>query len=105
MKFNELTIRELQAQATSACIKAVRLLEKSKLSQFYFLTVDYITPMTTDEDEDAEYFDAIGSIWLEDGVKVPFKANLVWLGDGCDLAGPDEDSVEFIDVDFEKLSL
>lgn len=98
MKFNELTIRELRAQATSACIKAVRLLEKSQLSKFDFLTVDYITPMTTDEDEDSEYFDAIGSIWLNDGAKVPFKANLVWLGDGCDLSGPDEDSVEFIEL-------
>ena len=45
MKFNELTIRELKAQATSACIKAVRLLEKSQLSKFDFLTVDFITPM------------------------------------------------------------
>lgn len=99
MKFNELTIRELRAQATSACIKAVRLLEKSQFGKFDFLTVDYISPMTTDEDEDSEYFDVIGNIWLNDGAKVPFKANLVWLGDGCDLSGPDEDSVEFNEVE------
>lgn len=99
MKFHELTIRELRAQTTSACIKAVRLLEKSQLSKFNFLTVDYITPMTIDEDEDAEYFGVIGSISLNDGAKVPFKANLVWLGDGCDLAGPEEDNVEFIEVE------
>ena len=106
MKFNELTIRELKAQATSACIKAVRLLEKSQLSIFDFLTVDFITPMTTDEDDDSEYFTALGSIWLDDAYvsKVPFKAYLVWLGDGCDLAAAVEDSVEFIDVDIDYLT-
>ena len=104
MKFNDLTIRELRAQATSACIKAVRLLEKSQLSKFDFLTVDFITPMTTDEDDDSEYFTALGSIWLDDGSKVPFKASLVWLGDGCDLAAAVEDSVEFIDVDIDDLT-
>lgn len=77
----------------------MRLLEKSQLSKFNFLTVDYITPMTIDEDEDAEYFGVIGSISLNDGTKVSFKADLVWLGDVCDLAGSGEDSVEFIEVE------
>lgn len=105
MKFHELTIRELRAQATSACIKAVRLLEGSQLRKFNNLTVDFIDPFGDEVDDYEDYRDfiALGTISLNDEPKIFFKAWLTWLGDGCDLSGPD--SVEFIDVDINKLSL
>lgn len=100
MKFNELTIRELHAQAKSACIKALRLLEKSQLGKFYYLTVDFVSPTTIEEDDDDgfEYFNVLGHIGFDDVTEITFKADLVWLGDGCDFAGPVEDSVEFIEA-------
>ena len=100
MKFNELTIRELHAQAKSACIKALRLLEKSQLGKFYYLTVDFVSPTAEEDDDDElEYFNVLGHIGFDDITEITFKADLVWLGDGCDLAGPVEDSVEFIEVE------
>lgn len=30
-----------------------------------------------------------------------FKASLIWMGDGCDLAGPVEEVVEFIDAELD----
>lgn len=99
MKFNELTIRELHAQAKSACIKALRLLEKSQLSKFNYLTVDFVSPTAEEDDDDElEYFNVLGHIDFDDVTEITFKAYLVWLGDGCDLAGSVEDSVEFIEA-------
>ena len=100
MKFNELTIRELHAQAKSACVKALRLLDESQWAKFNYLTVDYVSPTTIEEDDDdgLEYFNVLGHIGFDDITEITFKADLVWLGDGCDLAGPVEDSVEFIEA-------
>lgn len=106
MKFNELTIRELRAQATSACIKAVSLLDEAQINKFDSLSVDFIDPWGAEVEEYENYRDfvALGTIYLKDKSKVFFKAYLIWLGDACDLA-VGVDGVEFIDVDFEKLSL
>ena len=99
MKFNELTIRELYAQAKSACIKALRLLDESQWAKFNYLTVDYVSPTAIEDDDDElEYFYALGHIGFDDVTEVSFKADLVWLGDGCDLAGPVEESVEIQDA-------
>lgn len=108
MKFNELTIRELRAQAKAACHKVVRNLPEDKKSMFQFLTVDFISPMAVEDTEmnDFEYFCVLGHIDFTDKTTQSFKAELVWLGDGCDLAWPDEnDSVQFIDVDINSLEL
>lgn len=99
MKFSELTVREVYAQARAACIKVVRVLDESQRSKFEHLTVDYVSPMPFDADDDFECFNAIGRIWLNDKTKVVFKADLMWFGDVCDLAGPDEDSVAIVDND------
>jgi len=104
MKFNELTIRELRAEATAVCLKVIRLLPEEQKAMYRFLTVDYIQPMAMDDEEDWETFSVLGHITLDDGSKygstLPFKADMVWLGDGCDLTGPDDSSVEFdIDID------
>ena len=55
------------------------------------------------EMEGFEYFSVLGRVWLTDKTKLSFKADMVWLGDGCDLAGLEDGNVEFIDEDVEKL--
>jgi hypothetical protein len=105
MKFNDLTIRELRAQAIAACRKVVARLSEDKKAKYDFLTVDFIDPMAIEDDEmeDFEYFTVLGRVWLIDKTKLSFRAALVWHGDDCALMGPD--SVEFIDVDIESLGL
>ena len=106
MKFNELTIRELRAQTTAVCLKVVAELPEDKKLKYDFLTVDFIAPMAIedDDDEDFEYFTVLGHVWLSDKTKQSFKADLVWLGDCCDLAIP-ENNIEFIDIDVDSLTL
>lgn len=107
MKFNDLTIRELRAQATAACLKVVAQLPEEKKAKYNFLTVDFIDPREIPDDdmEDFEYFTVLGTVRLIDKSKISFKADMVWLGDGCCLISQEPDSVEFIDIDIQSLRL
>lgn len=102
MKFNDLTIRELRAQAIAACRKVVAQLPEDQKAKYDFLTVDFVEPDAFEED-DSEYFEhftVLGRVWLVDETKLSFKADLVWVDYQCDL-----DGVDFIDVDIESLIL
>ena len=106
MKFNDLTIRELRAQATAACLAVVAQLPEEKKAKYDFLTVDLIKPMentAVDEEDDFEYFTVLGVVRLTDKTKLSFKADLAWCGDYCGLSDY-SDSVEFIDVDVDGLT-
>jgi len=108
MKFNDLTIRELRAQAEAACRKVVRQLPEEKKAKYSFVTVDYIEPMALEDDEmeDWEEFSVLGHVTLDDGSqygsKITFKAYMVWMGDSCDLAGPKEDECVEFNIDIES---
>ena len=104
MKFNELTIRELRAQAKAACDRVVAMLPKEKKEKFSCLIVDFIEPMAMEDeqDKDSEVFAVLGHVRLTDGSTVPFKVDLVWYSHVCAPACGD-DSVEFIDIDVDSL--
>ncbi|MCR5130741.1 MAG: hypothetical protein K6C10_04680 [Prevotella sp.] len=101
MKFNELSIRELNAQATAACTKVASILPDKQKLKFENIIVDFIEPcvMEDEEDEDFEYFSVLGHVRLIDETNVSFKADLVWMGDDCDLAGPTEEVVAFLGIE------